>query len=256
VDTQSCLFGGNVDTQSCLSVGSVFANRACLVWSGRLVQSLLVLWSWDRPLSYCDVRLRPPGPGIPIVCCLLPHRFTVPFVIGVDKKASGRVQKNARGAIYSRSKSAFSGEKISRAVQASKSKIENDLSSSRRIKIKTSPGGMDDFSVVPVSAKHNLRRSGDLSALQSKILIDRQITASFVFPDLNWTPRTSEILFRFELRSKGGQRRATWTFGFDISKGDLLDYPQEGITVQVKHVPNSNRFFRRCSSPFEFRRIG
>jgi hypothetical protein len=45
-------------------------NRACLgqslpivpVWSCRLVQSLLVLWSWDRPLSYCVVR--PPGPGI------------------------------------------------------------------------------------------------------------------------------------------------------------------------------------------------
>jgi hypothetical protein len=26
------------------------------VWPCRLVQSLLVLWSWDRPLSYCVVR--------------------------------------------------------------------------------------------------------------------------------------------------------------------------------------------------------
>jgi hypothetical protein len=34
------------------------------VWSCRLVKSLLVLWSWDRPLNYCVVR--PPGPGIPI----------------------------------------------------------------------------------------------------------------------------------------------------------------------------------------------
>jgi hypothetical protein len=34
------------------------------VWSCPLVQSLLVLWSWDRALSYCVVR--PPGPGIPI----------------------------------------------------------------------------------------------------------------------------------------------------------------------------------------------
>jgi hypothetical protein len=44
VDTQSCLFGGNVDTQSCLSVGSVFANRACLVLSvGSVIAGPLVV---------------------------------------------------------------------------------------------------------------------------------------------------------------------------------------------------------------------
>jgi hypothetical protein len=103
----------------------------------------------------------------------------------------------------------------------------------RQTKIKTSPGGMDDFSVVPVTAKHNLRgysRLGDLHAIQSKILIDsRQITASFGFSDLNWTPRTSDAV---SLWTEVEGRPATWTFGFDISKADLLTYPQEGITSE------------------------
>jgi hypothetical protein len=44
---------GSVDTQS------------CLLWSCLLVQSLLVIWSWDRPLSYC-LCWSTPGPRIPI----------------------------------------------------------------------------------------------------------------------------------------------------------------------------------------------
>jgi hypothetical protein len=53
VDTQSCLFGGNVDTQSCLSVGLVFANRACLVLSvGSVIAGPLVV-----------------GPSVELLCC-------------------------------------------------------------------------------------------------------------------------------------------------------------------------------------------
>lgn len=88
---------------------------------------------------------------------------------------------------------------------------------------------MDDFSVVPVTAKHNLRRVGDFHARQSKILIDRQIMATFGFPDLNWTPSTSDAV---SLPTEVEGRPTTWTFGFDISKGDLLAYPQEGITSE------------------------
>jgi hypothetical protein len=57
------------------------------VWTCRLVQSLLVLWSWDRPLSYYVVR--PPGPGIPIH----PHQHDL---MNRDERRAGNVRHRRR----------------------------------------------------------------------------------------------------------------------------------------------------------------
>ena len=64
----------------------------------------------------------------------------------------------------------------------------------RKDKIQTSPGGTEDFSVVPVTAKHNLRRmdGGKLNAVQAEALIGERHTADFAFDDLNWMSSTTD----------------------------------------------------------------
>jgi hypothetical protein len=103
----------------------------------------------------------------------------------------------------------------------------------RQMKIKSNPGGTDHFSVMPVTAKHNLRRLSNFEAIETEILIDREIKASFGFRDLNWTPGTSTS-DSVSLCSENEEcvRPSQWTFGLDISRGDLLTHPQDGITSE------------------------
>jgi hypothetical protein len=48
--------------------------------------------------------------------------------------------------------------------------------------------------VIPVTAKHNLRRVNEFHAVAAKILLDETIQASFKFPDLNWLPSESDVV--------------------------------------------------------------
>lgn len=105
----------------------------------------------------------------------------------------------------------------------------------RKDKIQTSPGGTEDFSVVPVTAKHNLRcmDGGKLNAVQAEARIGERHTADFAFDDLNWMSSTTDSV---TIRSDGNKelrvRSATWTYGVDISKGNLVANPTEGVTSE------------------------
>jgi hypothetical protein len=57
----------------------------------RLVQSLLVLWSWNRPLSYCVVR--PPDPD-------QPTRYSRSDGRGTEDELKGRSTRNNFSSAY------------------------------------------------------------------------------------------------------------------------------------------------------------
>jgi len=103
----------------------------------------------------------------------------------------------------------------------------------RKAKIQTSPGGTEDFSVVPVTAKHNLRcmDDGKLHAVQAEALIGMSHTADFAFNDLDWIPSPIDsVPLRSDVKER--VRTANWTWGVDISKGNLVARLAEGITSE------------------------
>lgn len=103
----------------------------------------------------------------------------------------------------------------------------------RKDMIHTSPGGSEDFSVVPFTAKHNLRRMDDgrLHAVQTEALIGERHVADLAFNDLDWIPSPNNSV---PLRTDGKERvrTANWMYGVDISKGNLVARPTQGITSE------------------------
>jgi hypothetical protein len=101
----------------------------------------------------------------------------------------------------------------------------------RKDKIQTSPGGTTDYSVMPVTAKHNLRclYDGKCHAVQAEVLVDQIHSIDFGSNDLDWIPSpTDAVLLRCD--EKDRLRAATWAFGVDISIGNLIERPTPGIT--------------------------
>lgn len=95
----------------------------------------------------------------------------------------------------------------------------------RREKIRTKAG---EYSVIPVTAKHNLRSLGEYRALDPKLYIDQSIRVDTQFPDKNWTPTAAHrILLR-----KGNQDTpdSFWEYGMDISTSPLIGRPGESFT--------------------------
>jgi hypothetical protein len=104
----------------------------------------------------------------------------------------------------------------------------------RQDKIQTSPGGIEDYSVIPaVTAKHNLRRVNEFHAVEAKIVLDKTIQASFRLPDLNWLPSESDVV---NLRDGVASRPGFGLYGLDVSKGELVDTVQEGITSEKQSL--------------------
>jgi hypothetical protein len=56
--------------------------------------------------------------------------------------------------------------------------------------------------------------------------LDSSIQASLGFPELDWIPGAGD---HTPLRDESEGRTAIWNFGFDISRGDLIESLQEGI---------------------------
>jgi hypothetical protein len=91
----------------------------------------------------------------------------------------------------------------------------------RHEKIGASPGGSEQYAVVPATAKHNIRRYAEYDARANpKLLIDESLRIDTTFPDINWT---NTLAHRISLRP-GNQEStpAFWQFGVDISVGGKI----------------------------------
>jgi hypothetical protein len=91
-----------------------------------------------------------------------------------------------------------------------------------------SRGGIEDYSVIPITAKHNLRRVVEFHAVAAKILLDKTIQASFKFPGLNWLPSESDVV---NLRDGVTNLLGFELYGLDIGQGELASASYEAIVV-------------------------
>jgi hypothetical protein len=91
----------------------------------------------------------------------------------------------------------------------------------RREKIGASPGGLEEYAVIPVTAKHNIRRYDGYDAQANpKMLIDESFRVDTTFPNINWT---NTLAHRIPLHP-GNQEStpAFWQFGADICVGGKI----------------------------------
>jgi len=117
--------------------------------------------------------------------------------------------------------------------------------------------------VIPVTAKHNLRRiykndrtfhakkAGAL--LPSTTVPDDPEEAEFLFGDLDWVPSTeSRIDLCDGMNGADGSRAALWDFGFGISIGGAIDKLEERFTKET----HSFALARPEFTPFPGQKVG
>ena len=116
--------------------------------------------------------------------------------------------------------------------------------------IQTSPGGstMLDYSVYPVTAKHNLRRvyqdGKEFDATRVDLFLDKESTLDVEFRELNWVP-TADNELRVRDAKSFTTYPAVWPYGIDVGVGPLIDTVTTGATgafASFEAVRSSFRF--------------
>ena len=113
----------------------------------------------------------------------------------------------------------------------------------RKDRIAASHGGSTlQYSVIPVTAKHNLRRlkkegkvlhANFAEALLPSIDPNDPEEAELRFADLDWIPSmTHRIDLWAGIKNSMDSRPAPWDYGLDISKGEILDKTEEALTKE------------------------
>jgi len=106
------------------------------------------------------------------------------------------------------------------------------LSESPEFKLAQS-GTTEDFSVIPVTAKHNLHRLDNFYQAEEATVpldgLDESIRGRLRFPELDWIAGPADAS---NIRSGKNGQPALWKWGFDISKGELIGHVEEGITSE------------------------
>ncbi|KAL3908894.1 MAG: hypothetical protein SGILL_008308, partial [Bacillariaceae sp.] len=115
--------------------------------------------------------------------------------------------------------------------------------------IRTSPGGSTtlDYSVYPVTAKHNLRHvyhdRKEYDAIRSVLFLDEELTLDVEFRELNWIAQSSNESWIRD-QSVETVRRPVWPYGIDIAVGPLTDMVTTGATSEFASFGAVRRSFR------------